>query len=126
MNAKMRVCQEKCNLYKLCVKKANHNLLYYTDKMQNLVRVLSQLNQEREQTMIDSLNKLILFETSVDMTLKYDTKMFVRLIEEMQLKTTIPNAVEDSTPSEAKDNLSETKEPPVSSELSAIGISSKY
>jgi hypothetical protein len=125
MNAKMRVCQEKCNLYKLCVKKANHNLLYYTDKMQNLVRVLSQLNQEREQTMIDSLNKLILFETSVDMTLKYDTKMFVRLIEEMQLKTTIPNAAEDSTPSE-DNNLNETKEPPVTSESSAIGIYSKY
>ena len=83
MNSKMRVWQEKENLYRQWVKKANENLSYYTDKMQGLVRVYSQMNQEREQIMTDSLNKLVLFETSVDMTLKYDTKMFVKLIEEI-------------------------------------------
>lgn len=78
--------------------------------MQNLVRVLSQLNQEREQIMIDSLNKLVLFETSVDMTLKYDTKMFVKLIEEMQLKTTVPKSTNDTKSQEqTKDSSDETQ-----------------
>lgn len=81
--------------------------------MQNLVRVLSQLNQEREQIMIDSLNKLVLFETSVDMTLKYDTKMFVKLIEEMQLKTTVPKSNNDTkSKEETKESSGDTQDSP--------------
>jgi len=82
MNSKMRVSQEKENLYQAWVKRANENLQYYTEKMQGLVKVYSQMQQERKQIMIDSLNKLVIFETSVQMTLKYDAKMFVKLIEE--------------------------------------------
>jgi len=67
------------------VKRANENLHYYTEKMQGLVRVYNQMNLERKQIMTDSLNKLVLFETSMEMTLKYDTKMFVKLIEEIIL-----------------------------------------
>ena len=84
MNAKMRVWQEKNNLYSICVKRANENLKYYTEKMQGLVRIYSQMSYDRNQIMIDSLNKLVLFETSVDMNLKYDTKMFTKLIEDIQ------------------------------------------
>lgn len=61
-------------------------MAYYTEKMQGLVRVHSEMHQERKQIMVDSLNKLVLFETSVDMTLKYDTKMFAKMIEEIQIQ----------------------------------------
>jgi hypothetical protein len=61
-------------------------LAYYTEKMQGLVRVHSEMHQERKQIMVDSLNKLVLFETSADMTLKYDTKMFSKMIEEIQIQ----------------------------------------
>lgn len=86
MNAKMRVWQEKANLYEIWVKKSNENLNFYTEKMQGLVRVFAEMAQERKQIMTDSLNKLVLFETSVDMNLKYDTKMFTRMIDDLQVK----------------------------------------
>ena len=54
--------------------------------MQGLVRVYSEMDQERSQLMIDSLDKLVLFETSVEMNHRYDTKMFAKLIEEIQKK----------------------------------------
>lgn len=84
MNTKMRVCQEKANVYDSSVNRANEGLKIYSERMQSYVRVFNQLSYERNQLMIDSLNKLVIFETSVEMNLKYDTKMFSKMIEKIQ------------------------------------------
>lgn len=89
--------------------------------MQGLVRVYSQMEKERKQIMTDSLNKLVIFETSVEMTLKYDAKMFVNLIEEI----TQPTEEEKKETKKAKDPLdeatqSETKDSPAKSDVSAL------
>ena len=85
MNTKMRISQEKSNYYDACIKRANECLRIHSHKMQEYVRVFNELNYEQNQLMIDSLNKLVIFETSVDMNLKYDTKMFSKMIEQIQI-----------------------------------------
>ncbi|CAI2387815.1 unnamed protein product [Moneuplotes crassus] len=117
MNSKMRVSHEKENAYQLLVKRANDNLKFYTERMQGLVRVYSQMEKERKQLMIDSLNKLVIFETSVEMTLKYDAKMFVKLIEEITQPEKEPN---DKAPKEEtkldETTMNETKDSPAKSD----------
>lgn len=100
MNVKMRISQEKGSIYQMWVEKCNENLRVYCKQMKSLVKIFSDMSKDRNQIVLDSLNKLVLFETSVDMNLKYDTKMFTKLIEQMQNEQNKPSVGENPTKNE--------------------------
>ena len=75
--------------------------------------------KDRNQMILDSLNKLVLFETSMDMNLKYDTKMFTKMIEDMQSSSNKDKPNDDSVgENPTKDSISTTAEKAGSNENS--------
>ena len=87
--------------------------------MKNLIKIFSDMAKDRNQMILDSLNKLVLFETSMDMNLKYDTKMFTKMIEDMQSSSNKDKPTDDSVgENPTKDSISTTAEKAGSNENS--------
>ena len=87
--------------------------------MKNLIKIFSDMAKDRNQMILDSLNKLVLFETSMDMNLKYDTKMFTKMIEDMQSSSNKDKPTDDSVgENPTKDSISTTAEKAESNENS--------
>lgn len=87
--------------------------------MKNLIKIFSDMAKDRNQMILDSLNKLVLFETSMDMNLKYDTKMFTKMIEDMQSSSNKDKPTDDSVgENPTKDSISSTAEKAESNENS--------
>ena len=87
--------------------------------MKNLIKIFSDMAKDRNQMILDSLNKLVLFETSMDMNLKYDTKMFTKMIEDMQSSSNKDKPTDDSVgKNPTKDSISTTAEKAGSNENS--------
>ena len=106
MNTKMRISQEKSSYYDSCIKRANAWLKIHSHRMQEYVRVFNELNYQRNQLMIEWLNKLVIFETSFEMNLKYDTKMFSKMIEQIQINHETVYTKDQSTKEVNKDFIS--------------------
>ena len=74
MNQKLRLSELKGQEYKMLIKRSNEYLSQYSRKMKNFANALKSAEEKRSQLITDALNKMILFETSVEMNNKYDTK----------------------------------------------------
>ena len=55
--------------------------------MKKQVAVYRDLEEERLQSFLDSLNKILLYETATELNIKYDAKTFADVIESVNTKT---------------------------------------
>ena len=125
MNQKLWLSELKGQEYKILIKWSNEYLSQYSRWMKNLVNALKTHEEQRSQLVTDALNKMILFETSVEMNNKYDTKQFAALMDELhQMSDTL--MTEMTGESETSDNPYEVKKKMTGDHLWSTIIDSNF
>ena len=73
--------EEKQIIYKSIVKRANEFKQFYVERMNQLMGRLQEHERERVETCREAAQKIIVYETSLEMNNKYDAKAFQRVVD---------------------------------------------
>ena len=86
MGSKMVVSEEKANECKNIKNFINQSLNIYSQRVKEFKAKFEDLEKHKFQSIVDALNRIIIFETSCDMNNKYDVKGMASLVENLDQK----------------------------------------